>query len=297
MMRDFPWLRAGMLSLAALVAFAANSVLCKAALATGAITPAAFTAMRLGSGAAALVGLAALRGGGMPWRGGSAGSALALVAYATAFSFGYVALDTGTGALILFAAVQLTMIGGSLLQGHRLAPVQWAGAALAMAGLVWFLSPGATAPAPLGAVLMGASGAAWGIYSMRRQRTGTALSATAGNFALASLVAVPALLLLGEAGAPSATGLLLAAVSGAVTSGLGYAVWYAALELLSPHVAAILQLSVPLIAAVGGMLFLGEALTVRFALAGLVVLGGIVLVIQGRRPARRGASSGAGVQG
>lgn len=279
-------MRAVTFTVMALCAFAANSLLCRMALASSLIGPAAFTAVRLVSGALMLVVLASLeRGGGRPWQGGSVISALALLAYAATFSFGYVTISTGTGALILFAAVQITMIGGGLLAGRQLSPLQWLGALLAMAGLAYFLFPGARAPEPWGASLMAASGVAWGLYSLRQRRSGTPLSANSGNFLLASLLGAPLLLLstAGELRTADMTGVGLAVLSGAVTSGIGYAIWYRALDLIKPAVASIAQLSVPLIAAGAGIVFLGEAVAPRFSLACVLVLGGIVLVLRGGR--------------
>lgn len=266
----------------ALFAFAANSVLCRLALSGADISPGAFTLIRLVSGAMVLMLLVAIKHmERKPWQGGSLLSALALVAYAVAFSFAYVALDTAAGALILFAAVQITMIGGGIIMGHSMTVRQWVGAAIAMGGLVYFLNPdvAVTAPDPGGAALMAISGAAWGIYSLRGRGSPNALRATTGNFAIASLISVPALFVLSDWGSPSGFGITLGVLSGALTSGVGYAIWYAALAHLKPQVAAISQLSVPLIAAAGGVVFLGETLAAHFVVSALIVLSGMFLVI------------------
>ncbi|GAB4141134.1 MAG: DMT family transporter [Sphingomonadales bacterium] len=274
--------RAFSFTILALLAFAANSLLCRMALAAGLIGPAAFTLVRLGAGAAVLLALGALENkASRPWQGGNATSALALLGYAALFSYAYISLDTGTGALILFAAVQMTMIAGGLLTGRRLAPPQWLGACVAMAGLAYFLAPGAAAPDALGATLMAASGVCWGLYSLRQRRAGTALSATGGNFLIAAMLAAPALALASDWSGATWTGIGLAALSGAVTSGIGYAIWYQALALIQPAVAATAQLSVPLLAAGAGIAFLDESLSWRFAIAAALVVGGIVLVLRG----------------
>ncbi|MDX1420845.1 MAG: DMT family transporter [Rubricoccaceae bacterium] len=276
--------RAAVYALTALTmgAFAANSVLCRLALATTEIDAATFTAVRLGSGALAL--WLVVRARARP-PAGTWASAAALFVYASAFSFAYLTLSTGTGALLLFGAVQLTMIGTGLARGERLSAVQALGAAAAMGGLVYLVLPGLTAP-PLGpAALMAASGVAWGIYSLRGRGTRDATAATAGNF----LRAAPLSVALGLGLALSGTGLRLdglgagyAALSGALTSGLGYVVWYAVLPALRAASAATVQLSVPVLAALGGVALLGEPVTLRLALAAVAVLGGIALVLRGR---------------
>jgi drug/metabolite transporter (DMT)-like permease len=273
-----------LLTAVAMVAFATNSVLCRLALAQTAIDPAIFTVVRIVSGALTLwiLCLSVGRGHriGGSWRG-----ALALLAYAACFSFAYVSLDAGTGALLLFAAVQATMILWGLWRGERLAAIQWSGLAAALAGLVVLLAPGITAPEPAGATLMVAAGIAWGIYSLLGRGSSDPLGATAGNFLRATPPAVLlALATLGSAGWDAA-GLVYAVLSGALSSGLGYAVWYTALPGLTATRAASVQLSVPVIAALGGALLLAEPVTLRLALASAAVLGGIALVLR-RRPAR-----------
>lgn len=279
-----------LLTFFSMVAFAGNSLLCRLALRQGEIGAAGFTLLRLASGAAMLCALAWWRRRRLP-REGSWLSALALFTYAAAFSFAYLSLSAATGALLLFGTVQILMIGHGLRRGERLHGRQWLGLALACGGLVILLLPGLSAPAPLGAALMVLSGAGWAAYSLRGSLCGRGAGdpalVSAGNF----LRAVPAALLLGLAcaGRESATaaGIAYALASGAVASGLGYALWYAALPALGASSAATVQLSVPVLTALGGALLLGEAFTPRLALASAAVLGGIALVIL-RRSAHRG---------
>lgn len=265
----------------AMIAFAANSVLCRLALSRTGIDPAVFTLTRLVSGAAAMWLLTLIfRGGGGV--GGSWRAALALLAYAAAFSFAYVSLPAGTGALLLFGAVQGTMIAKGLLAGERLAVKQWGGLALALAGLGLLVAPGVAAPAPAGALLMAAAGIAWGIYSLLGRRSADPLAATAGNFLRAAPLALAlAAPFLAQADWP-ATGLVYAVLSGALASGLGYALWYGALPGLTAASAASVQLSVPVITAFGGVLFLHETVSLRLVLASLAILGGIALVVAGQ---------------
>lgn len=270
----------------ALLSFAGNSLLCRMALRDTAIDPAGFTVVRLMSGAAVLWWLVA-RTGARPFAAGSWPMAGALFAYAAAFSFAYVSLPTGTGALLLFGSVQVSMLGVALWRGERPGALHGLGLALAMAGLVILLAPGLHAPAPLGAMMMIIAGTAWGLYSLWGRHQARALEATAGNF----LRSVPLALGLGLAFLPSlsfdARGLALAVVSGAITSGLGYALWYTALPHLSASRAGGLQLSVPLLAALLGIVVLAEPLDLRFVLAAAAILGGIGLTLW-RRPTRPG---------
>ncbi len=268
----------------AMIAFAGNSLLCRLALKQTAIDAASFTLIRIGSGAVCLWILVRLCKGPMR-AAGSWPSAFALFAYAALFSFAYIRLTAGTGALLLFGAVQATMITWALRSGERLRPLQTVGLALAIAGLVTLVFPGLSAP-PLGAaVLMLGAGIAWGVYSLRGKGGGDPLRATAGNF----LRAAPMAALLGVVMWRSAnfdrTGLGYAIASGALASGVGYAIWYTALPALKASGAATVQLSVPVLAALGGILFLGESITLRLALASAAVLGGIALVIFERRAA------------
>ena len=280
------------LTLVALIAFAANSVLCRLALGGGAIDAAGFTAVRLASGGLVLAVVLALRPrrGEARTRGGWAGAAF-LFAYAAAFSFAYITLDTGTGALVLFGAVQITMILASLLAGAKLHPSEWIGVLLACGGFVYLVLPGVSAPPLGGFLLMAAAGAAWGAYTLKGRGSFDPLGDTAFNFArtvpLAAVLAAAALVF--GAIHVSLTGLLLAAVSGGLTSGLGYSVWYTALRGLSATQAAVVQLAVPLIAASGGVLFVGEAPGMRLVLATALILGGILTVILGRACYRKSA--------
>lgn len=279
-----------LLSVAALVAFAANSILCRLALRETAIDPVSFTTIRIASGALMLGVLLALRSGGErprgdPLRGPRGGDwtgALALYAYAILFSYAYLALGAGTGALLLFGAVQLTMFGAALHKGERLDALQTTGLALAVGGVAWLVAPGVSAPPLTSALLMIGAGIAWGVYSLHGRASQAALADTAGNF----LRAVPVALLLSLVTLGSARvdapGALYAVASGALASGLGYALWYGALRDLTASRAATLQLAVPVLAAVGGVLVLGEAFTQRLGLAMVAVLGGIVLVLARR---------------
>jgi drug/metabolite transporter (DMT)-like permease len=278
-------LRTLALTALALLAFAGNSLLCRAALRHTPIDPATFTSVRLLSGAAALWLVVRLRAG-VRRPGGSWTSALALFAYAIAFSFAYVDLAAGTGALILFGAVQATMILAGLARGEHLNARQGAGLAVAVLGLLALLLPGLSAPPLAGALLMIAAGVAWGVYSLRGRGAGDALAATAGNFLRATPLALIVSLALLSAARADATGIGYAVASGALTSGVGYAVWYAALRGLTATSAATVQLSVPVIAAIGGVLLLGEPITLRLLGASIAVLGGIALVVANARPAR-----------
>lgn len=275
-------LRIASLTVIAMIAFAANSVLCRLALQQTDIDPASFTVIRLCSGALALAALLHVKGL-VPGRAGNWGSALALFAYAAAFSFAYVSLPTGVGALLLFAAVQATMILFGLAHGERLVARQWSGLVLAFGGLVYLLMPGLAAPPLFGSALMILAGVAWGAYSLRGKGARDALAATGGNF----LRTVPMALGLGILGSGEVhvdlSGALYAVLSGALASGAGYAVWYSALRGLKATSAATVQLSVPVIAALGGVVFLGEALTLRLVLSSVAILGGVGLVLLRRR--------------
>lgn len=276
--------RARVLALTALAmaAFAGNSLLCRQALAHTRTDPATFTLVRLVSGALALALLAWLRRGA-PLAAGNWRSAFALFAYAAGFSFAYVSLPASVGALLLFGAVQATMIGRGLLAGERLRPPQLAGLALALAGLVGLLLPGLSAPPAGGAALMIGAGVAWGIYSLRGRGAGDPVLVTSGNFARAVPFALVTSLALARGASWDAAGLGWAAASGALASGVGYALWYSALPGLAATSAATVQLSVPVIASLGGVALLGERVTPRLAVASVAILGGIALVILERR--------------
>jgi len=267
---------------AAMLAFAANSLLCRLALLQGGIDPASFGAVRIVSGAIALALIVRWRAGGAKEAGGDWLSAAMLFAYVALFSFAYVSLAAGTGALILFGAVQLTMFGAALRAGERFAPLACAGLAVAALGLVYLVLPGVSAPPIVGAVLMASAGVAWGVYSLRGRGALDPLGATAGNFLRAAPMALVLWLpFIGIAHA-DVGGILLAVASGAITSGVGYALWYTALRELSAMRAATVQLSVPVITAFGAVLFLAEPLSLRLALASVAILGGIALVLAGR---------------
>ncbi|MFT3923551.1 MAG: DMT family transporter [Myxococcales bacterium] len=268
----------------ALVAFAANSVLCRVALRGDLIDPASFTLVRMLSGAVVLAFLAQLRDGA-PWLPVDLRSVAALFAYAAPFSYAYLRLNTGSGALLLFGAVQVTMLMGSLLAGERLSPLGWLGWGLSVAGLLGLSWPGVSAPDPAGAMWMVLAGLAWGLYSLRGRRLARdPLRSTATTFAVSVL---PSALLWGIASSVSQPraqpmGLLCALASGALASGLGYSLWYAALRSLSASGAALLQLMVPLIAAWFGVLLLGESVSARLVVSGLVILGGVALSVFAR---------------
>ena len=282
-------LRIVALTALAMLAFAGNSLLCRATLAGGTIDAASFTTVRLISGALALwlivrlrTGAGAAAGDGM----GHWGSALALFVYAAAFSFAYVDLSAATGALLLFGAVQATMIGRGLMRGERLRPRQWIGLCVAIAGLVTLLLPGLSAPSPRAAALMLSAGVAWGVYSLRGARGGDPLRETAGNFLRAAPFAVALSVATLGHWHGSATGLGLAIASGALTSGIGYAIWYTALPALKAAQAASVQLTVPLIAALGAVVLLDEPMSLRLFAAAVAIVGGVALVIlTGRRSA------------
>ncbi len=278
-------MRLVLLTALVMVAFAANSVLNRLALAEGDIGPAAFAAVRLGAGAAVLVALARLGGGRVPVLApGRAVAAAALALYMLGFSFAYLWLDAGLGALILFGGVQITMFAGAVLAGERVPARRWAGAALAFGGLVWLLWPGgAGAPDPAGAALMAAAAFGWGVYSLVGRRAKDPLAETAANFVVALLPGLAALALAGDLAGATPTGIAAAVLSGAVTSGLGYALWYAVLPRLQASQAAVAQLTVPVIAIAAGAVLLAEAPTARMLMAGAVVLGGIwISLLRGR---------------
>ena len=267
-----------LLTALAMLAFAANSILCRIALERTAIDPASFTAIRLISGAAMLWIVVRIRRGDTKLAGNLA-SALALFVYAAGFSFAYVSLPTATGALLLFGTVQITMMGHAIWAGERLRPLQVSGYVLALGGLVGLLLPGVSSPPLGGAALMLAAGVAWGIYSLRGRGQGDASRVTAGNFLRTVPFALVLLLVMrGDLSLDNA-GVGYAVVSGALTSGIGYVIWYSALRLLRATTAATVQLSGPLIVALGGTAFLGEPLTMRWALASCAILGGIAMVI------------------
>ena len=284
---------------AALIAFAANSVLCRLALGEQAIDAATFSTVRLGSGAVALA-IAVVASGGAARLAGSWASAAMLFLYALPFSFAYVELATGTGALILFGAVQVTMMTAALRSGERPHALQWVGLGLALGGLLYLVSPGLAAPSPAGAALMAVAGFAWGIYSLRGQGEPDPLGQTMGNFVRAVPLAVAVSAATVSQLRVTMEGALLAVASGAVASGLGYTIWYRALRGLTATRAAVVQLSVPVLAAAGGVLFMSEQITVRLVLASVMVLGGVGVALLGRERhtrAVRPVASGRGEAG
>jgi drug/metabolite transporter (DMT)-like permease len=296
---------------AAMIAFASNSLLCRLALKQTGIDAATFTLIRVLSGAAALWLIMGMRirltvdrppapradsfslslhitnhspiGGTTTFDAGDWLSAFALFVYAAAFSFAYVGLSAGTGALLLFGAVQVTMILWGLHEGERLDAIQIIGFVIAMAGLVVLIFPGLTAPPLFSSILMAGAGVAWGIYSLRGKAGRDPVGSTAGNFLRAALFATALSILLLSRMRLNRAGIFYAVTSGAVTSGLGYVIWYSALSGLKATSAATVQLSVPVLAATGGILLLGEPITLLYVFASLAVLGGIFLVVIEKR--------------
>ncbi|WP_321476635.1 DMT family transporter [uncultured Paludibaculum sp.] len=275
-----------MLTATTMVFFAANSLLARFALRSGEIDAGSFTAVRIGAGAAALALLASVRRESSSAAGkhGSLPAAIALFSYAFTFSYAYLLLNAGTGALVLFAAVQMTMLGVGIARGERPPSSEWAGLAVAFGGLVYLALPGLAAPSTVGLLLMAVSGVAWGCYSIAAKGVRSPIAATAGNFARAVPLAAGTLIAIWGFGRPHASwlGIAVAVVSGAVTSGLGYAFWYAALKDLRTSLAAIVQLTVPVLAAAAGVVLLGEQLTWRMALASTAILGGVALALLGK---------------
>ena len=262
----------------AMIAFAGNSLLCRVALKHTSIDAASFTTIRLISGAVMLWLVVRMRRGTYAGEG-SWLSAFALFAYAAGFSFAYVSLPAATGALLLFGAVQATMIGYGIWARERLLKLQLIGLVLALGGLIGLLLPGLSAPPLYGSVLMLGAGVAWGIYSLRGKSAGDPTRVTAGNFLRAVPIAVALSIIMLNGSSLDTAGFWYAVSSGALASGIGYAIWYTALPALNATKAATVQLSVPVIAALGGIVFLGEPITLRLALASAAILGGIALVI------------------
>ncbi len=273
-------MRIFLLTAFSLIGFAFNSILCRLALRAEEIDAASFTGVRLVSGAVTLIVISYFFSKReKPLKRGNWPSAFFLFAYAVCFSFAYIALTTGTGALILFGCVQATMIVAAIVNGERPSGLEWLGLLVALGGLIYLVFPGLNSPPLLSSILMALAGIAWGFYTLRGKGSTDPLADTTGNF----VRAVPMVLL---AGLPflsqihlSTRGILLAVLSGAVASGIGYTVWYAALKHLTSTRAAVLQLAVPVIAASGGILFLSETATVRLLIAAILILGGILLTI------------------
>lgn len=271
-------IRAVLLTILALLAFAGNSVLCRMALAHTSMDAASFTTVRLLSGALMLWLLVVLRQGA-PQVQGSWLSALALFVYAAGFSFAYLQLNTGIGALILFGAVQSGMIGYGLWRGERFSARQWLGLLMACSGLTGLLLPGLSAPPLMGSMLMLTAGFAWAVYSLRGKGAANPLQVTAGNFIRTlPMTLLLSVVLFGQLSFDN-NGMLYAVLSGALTSGVGYAIWYSVLPQLKATTAATVQLTVPVLAAIAGILILSEPLTQRLILASVAILGGIALVV------------------
>lgn len=267
-----------------MVAFASNSLLNRLALGQGSIDAVSYTIIRLMAGAITLWLISFLQRNNVGSRlRGNWISAAMLFIYAITFSLAYLSLTAGTGALILFGTVQVTMILAALRSGERPQLLEWMGVLLALSGLVYLVMPGLKAPSPLGSALMMMAGIAWGVYSLRGRGTGSPLADTTGNFIRAVPLIVLVRLITLNGVELSQPGILLAILSGAVASGMGYVIWYAALRGLTATRAAIVQLSVPVLAAWGGVAFLAENISLRLILAGAFILGGIALAIIGRR--------------
>lgn len=281
-------MRVLLLTTLAMIAFAANSILCRIALGKELIDAASFTSIRLTSGAITLLLLLYMQQNKRPKVFERSNfnilSALALFTYAICFSFAYIEMTTGTGALILFGTVQLTMIMFAIVKGERTSLIAWCGIILAICGLVYLVLPGLNAPSPISATLMTFSGLAWAVYSLRGKNSSRPVADTTWNFVgTIPFVLITCMITIWSA-ETTLEGTLLAIASGAMASGVGYVIWYAALPLLTWTSAAIVQLSVPTIAALGGVLFMAEDFTSRLAIASLATLGGIAIVIYAKRP-------------
>lgn len=273
-----------------MIAFAGNSLLCRAALKHTSIDAASFTSIRLISGAL-ILGLVVRMRHGIPSGAGNWLSAFVLFAYAAGFSFAYVSLPAASGALLLFGAVQVTMIGYGIWTGERLRGLQLFGLMLAAGGLAGLLLPGISAPPLYGSILMLGAGVAWGVYSLRGKGAGNPTQVTAGNFLRAVPIAVALSVFMLSSTALDSAGFWYAVASGALASGIGYTIWYTALPALKATHAATVQLSVPVIAALGGIVFLGEPITLRVILASAAILGGIALVILEKQAAHAASLS------
>jgi drug/metabolite transporter (DMT)-like permease len=265
-----------------MLAFAGNSLLCRVALKSTGIDAASFTSIRLISAALTLwlvVRLSSKTASGE----GNWPSAFALFAYAAGFSFAYINLTAATGALLLFGAVQTTMISIGIWRGERLVKLQWLGLLLALGGLIGLTFPGLSAPPLFSSFLMAGAGVAWGVYSLRGRGAGDPTLVTAGNFLRTVPITIALSLLMFAQISWDSAGIWYAIMSGAVTSGIGYAIWYKALPALKATQAATVQLSVPVIAAIGGIVLLGETMTLRLILASIAIISGIALVILERK--------------
>lgn len=271
-----------LLTTLAMIAFASNSLLNRLALGQRSIDATSYTAIRLASGAVALFAIAYLqRKNDRTFLRGSRTSAALLFLYAITFSFAYLSLSAGTGALILFGSVQVTMILVAVRSGERPRPLEWIGLLFALGGLVYLVFPGLAAPSPLGSALMAVAGIAWGFYTLRGRGSQNPLEDTAGNFVYSLPMAMVVLLPAWRSVSLSTSGVLYAAISGALASGVGYVIWYAALRGLTSTRAAVVQLSAPVIAAWGGVILLAESVSARLVIAGVLILGGIALAVTG----------------
>ena len=271
----------------ALVAFAGNSVLCRVALRSGSIDPASFSTIRFASGALTLLLVTAFTGK----RGMSSGSwtsAGILFLYAIPFSFAYTRVSAATGALILFGVVQLTMIIAGLWKGERPRALQWFGLGLSIVGLVYLLLPGIGKPSLPGAAMMSLAGFGWGAYSLRGRGAGSPLEQTTSNFVRSVPLILAVSLLTMRQLHIEGVGVLFAGISGVVASGAGYVIWYSALRGLTATRAAVVQLAVPILAAAGGVVLLGESLSPRLIISSAMVLGGIAIAIRGQTPSPNG---------
>lgn len=287
-MANQPPLKIAVLTLLALVSFAANSVLCRLALGAGTIDATSFTLVRMLAGIVVLWVLVTGSGQGGRITGvGSWRGAVSLFAYAITFSFAYLSLDTGTGALILFGSVQLSMLVATLLSGQRLHLVESAGLAVAVGGFVYLMLPGASAPSTFGFLLMVTAGISWAVYTLSGRGSSAPLRDTYANFVRTAPMLVPLVVIALMAGEYSFEGVLYAVLSGGLASGVGYALWYGALRGLTGLQAGVLQLLVPVIAAFGGVVFASEILTERLVFAALLILGGILAVVAGGGLLRR----------
>lgn len=276
-------LKTSLLTGLALIAFAANSVLCRLALGNGAIDASSFTGIRLLAGAIALFTILSIKGSNKGASSkGSWTASLSLFLYAITFSYAYLSVDTGTGALILFGSVQITMIMLSLISGTRLHLIEWSGVILAFTGFIYLILPNITTPSITGFILMAVSGVSWGIYTLKGRSSKNPLMDTTYNF----LRTIPFIALLAVFTLQnmnySTEGIVLALISGAITSGAGYTIWYIALGGLSSTQAAVIQLSVPVIAAIGGVIFVSEVITMRLVISAAIVLSGILMVVLGK---------------
>ena len=279
-----------LLTVFAMIAFAANSLLGRLGLVDGGIGAGSFALIRLVSGG---VVLALIAGPVRSLNAGSWAGAVTLLIYAALFSYAYIALPAGTGALILFALVQITMVGAGLCEGERLSLLQWTGLIAAILALIWLLSPGLDTPPLLASTAMAIAGIGWGAYSLIGRDTKCPdpdpTRRTAGNFLRASLIAIiifPFVFTAYPEPVPATYGVLLAIASGAITSGLGYVIWYSALRALSATKAGIAQLTVPAIAALGGVIFLSEPISFRFMMASTLILAGVGVATLSRARAK-----------